>query len=137
MRNGLTWSVGVGAATLLWAGVAAAQGWGSVAKEEEKGFSWTDPIWPGFWMAWTNATAALFIFIFASIAAMALLERRYPGGSPRRGVLGLDTTRGDRLFITYLGSAFIFLGWLGLVGTPLWGALALAITWGAFVFWRV
>ena len=30
-------------------------------------------------------------------------------------MLGLDTTRGDRLFITLLGSAFIFLGWLGLV----------------------
>ncbi|MEL6978253.1 MAG: DUF2160 domain-containing protein [Pseudomonadota bacterium] len=88
-------------------------------------------------MAWTNATAAFFIFIFASIGVMGLLERRNPGGAPRRGVLGLDTTRGDRLFITYLGSAFIFLGWLGLVGAPLWGALALAIAWGAFVFWKV
>ena len=45
-----------------------------------------------------------------------------PGGGPRRGILGLDTTRGDRLFISLLGSAFIFLAWLGLMGTPLWGA---------------
>lgn len=127
-----------GVAALLTSGPAVAQsGWGQAAKPVEKGFSWTDPIAPGFWMAWTNATAALFVLIFASIALMGVLERYYPGGSPRRGAFGLDTTRGDRLFITYLGSAFIFLGWLGLIGTPLWGALALAIAWGGFVFWRV
>lgn len=89
------------------------------------------------WMAWTWPTAAFFAFIFASIAFMGLLEWWYPGGNPRRGILGLETTRGDRLFITYLGSAYIFLGWLGLMGTPLWGALALAVAWGAFVFWKV
>lgn len=89
------------------------------------------------WMAWTWQTAMVFGLIFSSIALMALLERRYPGGSPRRGAFGLDTTRGDRLFISYLGSAFIFLFWLGVFGTPLWGALALMIAWGAFVFWKV
>ncbi len=89
------------------------------------------------WMAWTWQTAAFFIFIFASIACMGFLEYRWPGGAPRRGVFGLDTTRGDRLFITLLGSAFIFLGWLGVMGTPLWGGLALAIAWGVFVFWKV
>ena len=89
------------------------------------------------WMAWTWPTAALFIFVFSAIAFMGLLEWRSPGGAPRRGVLGLDTTRGDRLFISLLGSAFIFLGWLGLMGTPLWGALAVALAWAAFVFWKV
>ena len=29
------------------------------------------------------------------------------------------------------------LGWLGLVGTPLWGALALGAIWCALVFWTV
>ena len=89
------------------------------------------------WMAWTWPTAALFVFVFASIAAMGVLEWRSPGGAPRRGILGLDTTRGDRLFISLLGSAFIFLGWLGLMGTPLWGALAIAVAWGGFVYWKV
>lgn len=88
-------------------------------------------------MAWTWQTALLFVVIFSSIAVMGFLEYRNPGGAPRRGVLGLDTTRGDRLFITYLGSAFIFIGWLGVMGTPLWGALALAVLWGGFVFWKV
>ncbi|MEM9010757.1 MAG: DUF2160 family membrane protein [Pseudomonadota bacterium] len=89
------------------------------------------------WMAWTWQTAAFFVFVFAVIGWMGLREYLAPGGHPRRGILGLDTTRGDRLFISLLGAAFIFLGWLGLVGTPLWGALALALLWGAFVFWRV
>jgi predicted small integral membrane protein len=89
------------------------------------------------WMAWTWPTAAFFIFVALSIAAMGIWEYYQPGGNPRRGVLGLDTTRGDRLFISLLGSAFIFLAWLGFYGTPLWGGLAIAITWLVFVFWKV
>ena len=112
-------------------------GWGGVGKEEAPAFSWGMPLFDGFWMAWTPATLAFFAFVFSAIALMGLLEWRRPGGAPRHGVLGLDTTRGDRLFIALLGSAFIFLGWLALFSTPLWGALGLAVAWGGFVFWRV
>ena len=86
------------------------------------------------WMAWTWPTAGFFVFIALCLAAMAIWEWKSPGGDPRRGVLGLDTTRGDRLFISLLGSAFIFLAWLGLVGTPLWGALAISLAYGFAVF---
>lgn len=86
------------------------------------------------WMAWTWPTAAFFIFVALSISAMAVWEYHRPGGDPRRGVFALDTTRGDRLFITLLGSAFIFLAWLGLVGSPLWAPLVIALAWGGFVF---
>ncbi len=86
------------------------------------------------WMAWTWPTASFFIFIAACLIAMALWEWRQPGGSPRHGILGLDTTRGDRLFISLLGSAFIFLGWLGLMGTPLWGPLIISLAYGFVVF---
>jgi len=89
------------------------------------------------WMAWTWPTALFFIFIFGCIAVMGFLEYRNPGGAPRHGVLGLDTTRGDRLFIWLLGSVYIFLAWLGLFGTPLWVPLGLAIGWGVFCFWKV
>jgi predicted small integral membrane protein len=65
---------------------------------------------PLSWMAWTWPTA------------------------PRHGILGLDTTRGDRLFISLLGSAFIFLAWLGVMGTPLWGALAISLAYAFVVF---
>ncbi len=86
------------------------------------------------WMAWTGPTAAFFVFIFLSLVCMGLWEWRSPGGAPRRGVLGLDTTRGDRLFISLLGSAFIHLAWLGLFSTPLWGGLILSIIFLIAVF---
>ena len=90
------------------------------------------------WMAWTWPTAAFFVFVFGAVAAIGVLEwARYPGGVPRRGLLGLDTTLGDRLFISLLGSAYIFLGWIWVMGTPLWGALGITAVWWLFVFWRV
>jgi len=86
------------------------------------------------WMAWTWPTIFFFLFVFGAIAAMGVWEYYVPGGDPRRGIFGLDTTRGDRLFITLLGSCFVFLAWLGLFGAPLWGGLALSLFWGFVVF---
>ena len=86
------------------------------------------------WMAWTWETAAFFLIIAGLLATMAIWEWRRPGGALRRGILGLDTTRGDRLFISLLGSAYIFLLWLAIVGTPLWGALAIAVVFALCVF---
>ncbi len=86
------------------------------------------------WMAWTWPTAAFFAFIFLCLIGMSVWEYHVPGGTPRRGVFGLDTTRGDRLFITLLGAAFIFLAWLGIMSTPLWGGLILALAWAFIVF---
>ncbi len=86
------------------------------------------------WMAWTWPTAAFFIFIGLALTGMMIWEWRSPGGAPRKGILGLDTTRGDRLFITLLGSAFIFLAWLGIMSTPLWGGLIISMIYGYAVF---
>ena len=86
------------------------------------------------WMAWTWPTAAFFIAVALSIGAMGIWERFSPGGNPRRGVFGIDTTRGDRLFISWLGTGFIHLGWLAFLGTPLWGAVAISLVWVFFVF---
>lgn len=86
------------------------------------------------WMAWTWPTAAFFVFIFLCLATMSVWEYYSPGGGPRHGILGLDTTRGDRLFISLLGSAFIFLAWLGFAGPPLWVPLGIAIVYTLAVF---
>jgi predicted small integral membrane protein len=86
------------------------------------------------WMAWTWQTAAFFAFIVFCLVGMSVWEYYEPGGTPRRGVLGLETTRGDRLFISLLGSAYLFLAWLGIMGPPLWGGLVLALAWVYFVF---
>lgn len=124
--------------TLLPMAVSAqTAGWGNLGQSEDKGFSWTAPLWPSFWMAWTPATLLVFIGIFSAMAILTLLEIRRPGGDERQGVLGLTTTRGDRLFITLLGTSYIFMAWLGLVGMPLWWPLAISIGWGVFCFWKV
>ena len=89
------------------------------------------------WMAWTWPVAVFFITIAGSIVVMGLWERSSPGGDPRRGVLRIETTRGDRLFVSWLGTGFINLGWLAFYGAPLWGGLGLSILWFIFVFKKV
>ncbi len=89
------------------------------------------------WMAWTWPAAAFFVAIVASIITMGVWEKFDPGGNPRRGVFGIDTTRGDRLFISWLGTGFINLLWLSVFGTPLWGSLAVTLAWVVFVFRKV
>ena len=89
------------------------------------------------WMAWTWPTALFFVFIAFCVTALGVWEKFSSGSTPRRGVFGLETTRGDRLFISLLGSIFIFLGWLWAFSTPLWGALVVSIFWTLFVFLRV
>ncbi len=93
---------------------------------------WQQPL--GSWMAWNRVTIAFFLYVFGSIAAMGVWEYFAPGGNPRKGVFALDTTRGDRLFMSHVGTCAIFLAWLGLYGNPLWGAVVLSIAWIVFVF---
>ncbi len=86
------------------------------------------------WMAWTWQTGLFFGVIALLLVAMTLRELQRPGGAPRHGILGLDTTRGDRLFISLLGSAYIHLAWLALVPWPLWWALVLSAVYAVLVF---
>ena len=86
------------------------------------------------WMAWTWPTAGFFIFILFCLVAMSVWERFAPGAAPRRGILSLNTTRGDRLFISLLGSAFICLIWLAVMGTPLWGGIGISAAFAIAVF---
>lgn len=86
------------------------------------------------WMAWTWQTAAFFATIAFFLACMTLWEWRSPGGAPRQGILGLETTRGDRLFISLLASAYICLAWLAFMGTPLWGGIAISVVVAVVVF---
>ena len=89
------------------------------------------------WMAWTWPTGLFFIGLFTAMAIITVIEIKKPGTSERKGALGLTTTRGDRLFLGLLGSAYIFLAWLGLMGEPLWVPLGLSIAWLIFSFWKV
>jgi len=95
---------------------------------------WFAPLVTGGWMAWSFPSAVFFLTIVLLISLMAVWEYAVPGGTPRIGVLRFETTRGDRLFISLLGSAFIHLAWLGLVGPNLWWALALSVVYAIGVF---
>ena len=85
------------------------------------------------WMAWTWQTAAFFAAIAGLLTVMTLLAIARPE-TERIGVLGVATTRGDRLFIALLGSAFIHLAWLGLVGPDLWWASGISLVYAIAVF---
>jgi predicted small integral membrane protein len=94
---------------------------------------WTGQLVPGFWMAWSFPVALFFWIIASLLMVMTLLAIRFPE-TPRVGILRIETTRGDRLFISLLGSAFINLGWLFFLGTPLWGALIVSLIYAVAVF---
>ena len=88
------------------------------------------------WMAWTPPTALFFVGIALALTTMGVLARVFPLNEPRVGVLGIATQRGDRLFLTLLGSAFIHLAWIGLApdAAPLWIASLASLVYAALVF---
>jgi predicted small integral membrane protein len=122
----LTFAVVMGAilALIFWA----------VPVDDEGLRDWTGQLIPGFWMAWTFPVALFFWCIAGLLIVFTLLAIRFPE-TPRIGVLRIETTRGDRLFISLLGSAFIHLGWLFFAGPDLiWGAMILSLAYAAAVF---
>ncbi|MDO9638842.1 MAG: DUF2160 domain-containing protein [Pseudotabrizicola sp.] len=103
------------------------------APQKDGAIDWFAPMAPGGWMAWTLPVALFFWTIACLLVTFTLLAIRFPE-TPRVGILRIETTRGDRLFISLLGSAFINLGWLFFFGAPLWGALILCLVYAASVF---
>ena len=78
------------------------------------------------WMFWSLPTALFFGGIILILAGMLVFEIRSPSVS-RRGLLPMVTTRGDRLFIGLLGTAFINLGWLLFTDATQWLAVPLCL----------
>jgi predicted small integral membrane protein len=85
------------------------------------------------WMAWTWQTGLFFGFIAIAIFILTLLAIYRPE-TPRKGILGFETTRGDRFFVTMIGSAFIFILWMRFGGGPLWYPLGIAVAYGIAMF---
>jgi len=80
------------------------------------------------WMAWTLRTALFFVAVGVLLVGMTLLELRRPCVA-RRGFLPLVTSRGDRLFIGLLASAYLHLLVVGVSDWPLWVASLLSLAW--------
>ena len=82
------------------------------------------------WMAWSSTSAAFFIGIGLILLCMTIAEIKWPCVE-RRGFLPIATTRGDRLFIALLSSAFLHLGFLAFSDLSLLIALGISALWFA------
>ncbi|ANC02669.1 MULTISPECIES: DUF2160 domain-containing protein [Pseudomonas] len=80
------------------------------------------------WMAWTLPTALFFVAVGVLLSCMTVFELRRPCVE-RRGFLPLVTSRGDRLFIGLLASAYLHLAVIGASDWPLWVASLLSLAW--------
>ena len=80
------------------------------------------------WMAWTLPTALFFGTIATILAGMTVWELRSPC-IERKGFLPISTTRGDRLFIGLLGSAYLHLLVVGTTDLSVWIASVLSLFW--------
>ena len=85
------------------------------------------------WMAWTWQTGLFFVALAMTLTVMTWLAAARPE-APRVGVLYFPTTRGDRLFLSLLGAAFIHIGWIALAGGDLVWASGLSLIWAMAVF---
>ena len=87
------------------------------------------------WMAWTFPTVCFFVAIFVTLAVFTWLDLHRPS-ERRRGVLGIATTRGDRLFLGLVAAAFVMAAWLAVAdGGVAPGGVAAALTLGAALRW--
>ncbi len=98
------------------------------------------------WMAWTWQTGIFVSLIILALAVLTFLANRSIEPE-RNGILRIATTRGDRFFLSLLGSAFIHLIFLGIFGadtiatigdgieiSKLWIGTALSILYAILVF---
>lgn len=100
---------------------------------EEEAILWTEQMVQGGWMAWSAPIALFFWAVGTVLIVFTIIAVRFPE-TPRVGILGIETTRGDRLFITLLGSAFINIAWLGFELGPQPYALIACAVYAAAVF---
>jgi predicted small integral membrane protein len=85
------------------------------------------------WMAWTWQSALFFCLVVLALIILTLLAIYRPE-TPRVGILRFPTTRGDRFFVSLIGSAFIFVFWLRFGGGALWYPLAASVVYGIAMF---
>ena len=76
------------------------------------------------WMAWSPPVAIFFTCIVLMLVGMTVWQIRSPS-LERKGWLPIPTTRGDRLFIGLLTSAYVNLAWVGLTDLAQWIGAAL------------
>jgi predicted small integral membrane protein len=78
---------------------------------------------PPEWMQWTLPTVLFLGFIAAMLVGLTLWDIKDPGWA-RQGLLPIDTTRGDRVFMGLLLTGCTFCLWMLFFSqTAAWGVL--------------
>jgi predicted small integral membrane protein len=88
------------------------------------------------WMAWTQGTLAFVAGFFVFLGSITVLAVLRPSG-PRKGFLPIETARGDRIYVSLLGSVLVMILFvaltdlrlpLGLIPAAAW--VGLVMRWG-------
>lgn len=79
------------------------------------------------WMLWTVPTALFFVAMGVLLIAMTIWEIMQPAVERRGWIIPMKTTRGDRLFIALLLSAYICAFWVAVVSASMWWMVPITI----------
>lgn len=78
---------------------------------------------PPQWMYWVVPTLLFLGFILLMLVGLSIWDANDPGWA-RQGILPIETTRGDRVFMSILTTGIFFCLWLYFAGTTaIWGVL--------------
>lgn len=81
------------------------------------------------WMLWTSATVIFAVCAAAGLLGLTLLSVLVPS-APRKGVLPIATARGDRIYISLLGTGLVMVLFVVTTDLPLpIGLLIAALLW--------
>ncbi len=76
------------------------------------------------WMYWTVPTLLFLGFIVLMLIGLSIWDARDPGWAREGLVLPIETTRGDRVFMSILATLGALCFWLYFLGnTAVWGVL--------------
>jgi predicted small integral membrane protein len=77
------------------------------------------------WMVWTRPTAGVFAGLGLLLVAMTVWGHYRPPVA-RRGLLRIETDRGDRLYIGLISAAVLLVAWIAVTDASMWIALTVA-----------
>lgn len=79
------------------------------------------------WMLWVEPTAIFFSLVALMLICMTIWELVQPTVERKGLLLPMPTTRGDRLFIGLMASAYLNAAWLGWASVSQWWAVVISV----------
>jgi predicted small integral membrane protein len=84
------------------------------------------------WMAFTTPTALFVLAVVVGLVALAVLAAVRPS-TPRKGFLPIETARGDRVYISLLGTGLVLIVVIAATSWTISVGLAIAAVWAGIV----